>query len=1088
LAGSRLFTRILVVCGILGLVFAWRIDRAVKTAYDSKWVAANTAGLRLPTQAWSWFYAFTGALSGILLLGAALFWRRRERGAFFGDVRASDEPDESELGHTSAVISVVVLALALGTAFARWEAADGMGEVWLTFATALNGAAILGVAGLALLTGNLVYGDLTGIVKGVIRRQRMNLVIVFALAAGLMFIGQTSGQSIDSIRSWAPIVFDGHRPSWSSLGAARLTLGLAAALLLALVVYECAVRLTQAKASLEPPSHGWLKSIFWTGLALCGVGLLGLFGLPLGPGLLLAGFGLLLLRALELPHLSGGKSLVGMEPTQAEVNAPEWIAITPLLALAATSVTATVEAAISGGWDLNAAMTAAPAFVLGALAVLMTRPVGSPTPKIEGVPRSWLLVLMGAIALVSLILLFVNQVWLAALYGLLWLALLTYYAWRLFANRPLVGGGGEGAIRRDDWHAYSVPVALGGGLAAFVGIHARPLDAGHLLGVFTIALLALAFLLPLLRSAVQATLRLRPPRLLWWFGFNQVPILSMLLIWWIAVGVVQMHYGPTKSLHDVRLVVRTPAGLAPTADATPTLERFFEQWVKGQQDRGGPAADGPIPLVLVAAHGGGIRAAYWTVAALDCLVGVSSDAFDPASLESEDETVRENARESTCTSRRRTIAEQQAAARRIFMASGVSGGAVGLYAYARQLLDSGELGSTSDWVNDRLGGDFASPAIGWALFHDVPNRLVGLHPDAGAPCGWKWFGDVCLRQDRAAVLEETFDDKWDESTSAAAQVRRSYDLRFSDDAETRRRASLLPLIVMNATMTGGKARAVISAADLGSWPAADADDPERGDDRLPLAGTVEIRDALCETEDLRLSSAALLAGRFPYVTPSGHIPQHCGYEGQVRSADKTARCANSDTEREVHCEGRFVDGGYIDNSGLFTLVAIWPSLRGLIVDYNVKARAEGRREIAPMIIELDNHYRASLLATVPSGGSSAETLIPPQTAFGGRSSTETYARAAAYRILPSSCTVTISPALHPGLIAPLGWELSETARADLRAALTKPHPEDETGMKAVLLIRQGQSRMRAPTEQKVTTGEPLDRCLPRLPTTAKPAD
>ena len=95
---------------------------------------------------------------------------------------------------------------------------------------------------------------------------------------------------------------------------------------------------------------------------------------------------------------------------------------------------------------------------------------------------------------------------------------------------------------------------------------------------------------------------------------------------------------------------------------------------------------------------------------------------------------------------------------------------------------------------------------------------------------------------------------------------------------------------------------------------------------------------------------------------------------------------------------------------------------------------------------------------------------------------ETYARAAAYRILPSDCTLTISPSLHHGLIAPLGWELSKAARADLRSALTRAHPADETGMASVRRLRQVQARIAAPTERKVVIGRDSATCLPRLPT------
>jgi hypothetical protein len=892
----------------------------------------------------------------------------------------------------------------------------------------------------------------------VLTRQRMNVAVVLALVAALALIGDTSGQAIDSIRSWTPVVVDGGHLHWSSFGAARLTLGLASAALLALVVYESGVRLAQADVGLDdPPSRQHLA----LALAITVAGALGWWLLPLGPGLLLLGVGLGLIVALDVPDLKG-PALTEEELLPAEVNAAEWLAVVPLLGLAATSVTATVEAGLAGGVDTNALVLLVPAFVLGSLAVVFTR--RAPVRKMKEVERGPRLGVAVVIVVASLLILLIGERWLAALWGLAWLVGLGTYAWRLFQH-----DAGENA----PWPRLSVPFATGGAVAVLLGVHAEPLGVGKLLGVFTLALLALSAAVLLLHVAVRATLHLRPPTLLWWFGLRQLPVLTLLLVWWIAVGVVQTTLGP-KSLHDARLTDRIGVG---KPASTPPLERAFERWAMAQGDLWGPARQGPVPLVLVAAHGGGIRAAYWTVAALDCMVGVSAQDLDPSTLDRPDEKARAAEREATCTSRRRTLPQQQVAARRIFMASGVSGGAVGLYAYTRELLHKGWLGPGQGWLDQRLADDFAAPAVGWALYHDAPNRLLGLHPGPGAPCGWKFFG-TCLRQDRAAVLEESFDDEWRGLRSGWAQLRRSYELRYARRGTlVRRRASLLPLLALNATLTGGKARAVISAANLGSWPSADADDPERGDDRFPLAGTVEVRDALCESNDLRLSTAAVLAARFPYVTPSGRIPGRCGDDG-TDPRDKRAVCANESAKR---CEGRFVDGGYAENSGLFTLVTLWPSLRRLIVDYNVKARAQGRRQIAPMIVEIDNHYQASLRASVPSGGIASETLIPPATAFGSRDAMQTFARAAAYRILPSECTLTISPSLHPGLIAPLGWELSRAAREDLRSGLTRAYPADESGTAMVRRLRQIQARLAAPSERKVVVGKPLARCLPRLP-------
>jgi hypothetical protein len=1050
LLGSRITTRALIVCGTLGLVFAWRLDAALKTAYDTDWVVPGD-DLRLPTAAWSLAHVVVGVFAVAFLAGAALLWRRREVPNVLS----------GPLGPTSGVLAGLAVALAVAAGGARWLAAHDGGKGAVTAVVALNGVALLALLTLALVNGNrfAAGGQGLAVLFGrVLARQRMNVVVVFALVAALALIGDTSGQAIDSIRSWTPLVLDGGHFHWSSFGAARLTLGLASAVLLALVVYESGLRLAQAEVGLDPPPFAQHLVL---ALAITAAGALGWWLLPLGPGLLLLGVGLLLIVALDIPDLPG-PALTEEALLPAELNAAEWLAIVPLLGLAATSVTAAVEAGLAGGVNTNALVMLGPALILGSVAVVFTRRVH--VRKMEEVGALARLLVAAAIVVASLLILFFARRWLAALWGLAWLVSLVAYAWWLFQH-----DAGEDA----PWRRFSVPVAAAGGIAVLLGIHAEPLGVGKLLGVFTLALLALAAAVLLLHIAVRATLHLRPPTLLWWFGLRQLPVLTLLLAWWIAVGVVQTFIGPV-SLHDARLTDRIRVG---RSSATPPLERAFDRWTTAQSDLRGPARQGPVPLVLVAAHGGGIRAAYWTAAALDCLVGVSAQNLDPSTLDSVDEDVRNAEREATCTSRRRTLPQQQVAARRIFMASGVSGGAVGLYAYARELLHKGWLGPGQGWLDQRLADDFAAPTVGWALYHDVPNRLLGLHPDTGAPCGRTFFG-TCLRQDRGAVLEESFDDEWRGLQSGWAQLRRSYELRYAKRGTlVRRRASLLPLLVMNATLTGGKARAVISAANLGSWPAADADDPERGNDRLPLAGTVEVRDALCESNDLRLSTAAVLAARFPYVTPSGRIAGRCGDDG-ADPRDKRAACAIESAKR---CEGRFVDGGYAENSGLFTLVNVWPSLRSLIVDYNVKARAQGRRQIAPMIVEIDNHYQASLRASVPSGGIASETLIPPATAFGSRDAMQTFARAAAYRILPSECTITISPSLHPGLIAPLGWELSRAAREDLRSGLTRKYPADASGTAMVRRLRQIQARLAAPSERKVVVGKPLARCRPRLP-------
>ncbi len=1123
---SRLLTKSLIVVGILVLVFGTQIDRAVKTAYDTEWTRAPNDGSRLPTETWEWLLQASGPVAIVLLLCAATLWHERERKwrRDHGDFSAPD------VKFTPVAIWAAALVLAFAGAWFRHRAASNSGGSNLTLATVCNFGALGAVIGYALVVGNLVYlrvGGVLRVLRGVFRRQRVNMAIVLFLAAALLLLGDTSGQSVDSIRSWIPYVFDGEE--WSAAGAARLTLGLAAALLFSLALYEGGIGLATSRSSCDGPAM--LPLAFIAGGVMAVGALVFVPQVPMGPGLLVAGVILGLLALLERPNVErAGQDVAAIAdematahaPTRAELNVPEWIAAMPLLALAAVSVTATVEAALSTDWrDGNARLSLLPAILLGLLAIALTRRRPQAPHGIKGFRWIlWTLVVLFA----SLIVVLIAHAWegeiVMTVYAAAWIGVLGFYARRLFhrgeepsqelvvaipaaASDPeaeaVATGARVGTLRRfAKWLARFPgyiektkvpfvlgPVAVGGGLAVGVAVHVRPIEASQLLGVFTLAFVALALAIPFTHLAVRASLRFRPPKLLWWFGMNQVPVLTLLVVWWIAVGLVQTESTKTETLHDVRLVERTPIRVeADSASGHASdLEQYFKEWLEAQDDRHGTEADGPIPLVLVAAHGGGIRAAYWTVVALDCIVGSSAGEVTNAEIASTDAATIERLHNEACSSRRND-GEQQSAARRIFMASGVSGGAVGLYAYARQLIHNGKLGQPKsdqdDWIDAHLSNDFAAPAIGWALFHDIPNRLFGFHPETGGRCGWELL-DVCYQQDRAAVLEDTFDAEWEDPASSLAQLRRIYDLRFAAEKDTSRQARLVPLLAMNSTLTGGKARAVISAADLGAWPRADAGSPGTGDDTLPLAGTIEIRDALCNTQDMRLSTAAFLAARFPYVTPSGRVPPRCGYGGKLEQEDQdeSVYCAHDVAATAARCEGNYVDGGYTDNSGLFTLISVWPSLRALIIQHNIDAESQGLRKIAPLIVELDNHYQRSRQPAVPSGGTAAETLIPPLTAFGGRSAIQTYARAAAYRILPTSCTVTISPALHPGLIAPLGWELSAAARLDLRDGLKEPHPTDKTGeaVKNLLVL---QSRFTAAGPAK-TLGRTLKACEPRQP-------
>ena len=1093
------------VGGVLLFALTWRLDQAIKTAYDTHWFAPSEKGtplacescLRLPSEWWVLVYLLATALAFAAILWAALKWR----------LRCVQESGSEALRWTTRFgYGVIVVCAGLAIYF-RFEYAGGDGQHATTLVV-LNVAGLSAALAIAVMATNLRYQAHLGAMRDeaaarraaetrdttdetcadelppdppslksalgrFVQRQRLNLILVVVLLLLLTVVGDTSGQAIDSIRSWSPLPSPSGDVTGVS-GPARLLMGLASSLLFALVLYESGLRLTQAA---EGSTQLRTRLLTWLAAASLLAGLILWRVFDFGPGLAIAGAVIGLVLLLDLPDLEGRQDEVeGPDLLRAEQRAPEWLAIAPLIAFAATSVAAFVDAALSGGLSWRTGFILAPAIILALLAVLMTsehlpprleRPSDERTAAVALVPIGvgMLLVALSWIG---------GPGWLhrpnwPAIVGAVALVALVAYAIWLFrvshGQQPEEEGLTSAPV--GTFTAYATPLAVGAALGTLVAIHLDPVDAGRTLGVLALANIAMAAAAVFFLYLVLAAIRYRPPRLLWWFGFRQLPVLSSVALWWVIVGLIG-----TDTLHDVRIVDRGPVVTAESATTPPrpTLGEAFDEWVASQPELVANTSGKPVPLVLVAAHGGGIRAAYWTASALDCLVGVSAVGTRPAALADPDKDERGR----TCADKRRETAEQQTAARRIFLMSGVSGGALGLYAYARQLLHNGQLGGP-EWVDQRLSHDFASPAVGWGLFHDMPNRLLGLSPHRGGGCRLRINDEACWTDDRAAVLEDTFDAAWD-TVATEALLRKTYDLRLSSDARASANAKLVPIIVANSTLTGGHTRAVSSAIDLGAWPQADSADRRARNDPLPLAGTIEIADAICENGDLRLSTATVLAARFPYVTPSGHIGDGCGREAEdapTAGQTQTPTCADA---TQVTCDGSYVDGGYAENSGLFTILAIWPSLRQEIATYNQDTRH--KRRVAPLIIELDNHYQTSVSATVPSGGAKGESLIPIVTALGSRDAMQTYARAAARRLLPGGCMITISPSMHPGLIAPLGWELSPSARDDLASARIQPHPAagKEERAKQIRNLRLLQDRLGGASEPRIGLGRPLRYC------------
>lgn len=186
-----------------------------------------------------------------------------------------------------------------------------------------------------------------------------------------------------------------------------------------------------------------------------------------------------------------------------------------------------------------------------------------------------------------------------------------------------------------------------------------------------------------------------------------------------------------------------------------------------------------------------------------------------------------------------------------------------------------------------------------------------------------------------------------------------------------------------------------------------------------LGATVNLVDLLCADDALPLSKAALLSGRFPLISPSGHVRQ----------------CAPSDSTSDPP-ETYVVDGGYLENSGAATGLEIWNGLAPLVVEHNQDPAVPA---IVPFFIQIDNGYDEP---AAPGGVPSQPQLIVPFATYGATMSAH---QALAHQVAENSFSqpFQVGEAVvcdryahftlraHPGPQAPLGWALSRESFSDL---------------------------------------------------------
>lgn len=269
---------------------------------------------------------------------------------------------------------------------------------------------------------------------------------------------------------------------------------------------------------------------------------------------------------------------------------------------------------------------------------------------------------------------------------------------------------------------------------------------------------------------------------------------------------------------------------------------FFNNWVSER----GPELDttSTYPVYFVLANGGASRSGYWTASVLGRL---------------EDTTHGKSSQFS----------------RHLFCLSGTSGGGVGVATFFSLLHQRDKLKQEQPVSYLQSGKAFLKrDFLTFTLAH-----MLG-------PDYFKYIFHINNRDlpDRAGALEQTLEEG---ARIDSLALKPAMDEPFSNLLALNNKPYHLPILCINTTRMQDGNPGVVTNISMG---------------RDVFSNRVDVMEALNDTLDMRLSTAAILGARFPYVSPAGRIDEVIPENRRVRKNDSML----------IHY---FVDGGYFDNSG-----------------------------------------------------------------------------------------------------------------------------------------------------------------------------
>jgi hypothetical protein len=284
--------------------------------------------------------------------------------------------------------------------------------------------------------------------------------------------------------------------------------------------------------------------------------------------------------------------------------------------------------------------------------------------------------------------------------------------------------------------------------------------------------------------------------LVYWGGRYHLPVLTLIAIFLALCSL-------TNDNHDIRTV-----SFGRVYNRY-NIEQALRDWHNRIRANPAYAVRPTHPLFIVAAEGGGIRAAYWTAAVL----GSIQDA-EPAFVD------------------------------HVFAISGVSGGSLGAAVFDALVADGNWQGQFAKRSEMMLGQDFLSPAIAAMLYPDFVQRF------------WPW---PCTFLDRGHWLEESWERAWRDATGKSG----STDSRFAEPFFSlwKSHQRYVPALFLNATSVENGNRLIASNIQIKTGP----------DQKEQFLGAEDLVDKIKPALDVPLSTAAHLSARFTYVSPAARF-------------------------------------------------------------------------------------------------------------------------------------------------------------------------------------------------------------------------